>query len=402
MGDFYQSGTIATFHRLGGPTTLAAEAHLEACARERGTALVLPSLYKELNAPALKKIVEELGRVKYLRQIIVTLGPASAEEFRRALEYFSVLPQEHRVIWNSGPAVSEIYREIEARGVRTGAPGKGRSVWLALGYVMSGPDVHAIALHDCDIVGYESGLLARLCFPVTSPSLDYDFCKGFYSRVTDRMHGRVTRLLMTPLIRSLQKILGYLPMLVYLDSFRYVLSGEVAMDSDLARISSIPSDWGFEVGVLAEAYRNTSLRRICQVDIAEAYEHKHQELSKDDPSKGLHKMAVDVCKSVLRTIISEGTVLQDRFFKTLLATYRKTAEDMLKRYEDDASMNALEFDRLQESLAVETFSDSITEAADEIMGDPPGTTMIESWDRVTSAMPGILGKIRAAVEADNR
>ena len=130
--------------------------------------------------------------------------------------------------------------------------------------------MHAIALHDCDIVGYERGMLARLCYPVTNPNLDYDFCKGFYARVTDRMHGRVTRLLMTPLIRSLQKILGHLPILVFLDSFRYVLAGEVSMDASLARISRVPGDWGLEVEVLAEVYRNTSLRRICQVDIADS------------------------------------------------------------------------------------------------------------------------------------
>lgn len=401
VGDFCQTGTVATFHRLGGPDARAVEARLEAYARERGIALVLPSLYKELSAPALKQIVEELSEVRYLRQVVVSLGPASAEDFRHALDYFSVLPQETRVIWNDGPSMTGIYGEMDARGLLTGTPGKGRSVWMAFGYIMSGPDVHAIALHDCDIVGYERRLLMRLCYPVASPSLDYDFCKGFYARVTDRMHGRVTRLLMTPLIGSLQKILGRLPILAYLDSFRYVLSGEVAMDADLARISRIPSDWGFEVGFLAEVYRNTSLRRICQVDIADAYEHKHQDLSKDDPTKGLHKMAVDVCKSVLRMLKSEGIVLHDRFFNTLVAAYVQTAEDMLKRYEDDAAVNGLEFNRDEESLAVETFTRAIIEASDAVLGDPLGTPLIESWDRVTSAMPGILRRIRAVVDADN-
>lgn len=401
MGDFFQAGVIATFHRMGRPSARAVEAQLEAYAGDRNIVLVLPCLYEELKGAALKRIVQELAQVRYLREIVVTLGPASAAEFAHAIEYFSVLRQKTRVIWNDGPLISEVYGDIESRGLYTGAPGKGRSVWMAFGYLLSGPEVHAVVLHDSDIVQYERGMLARLCYPVANPNLDYDFCKGFYARVTDRMHGRVTRLLMTPLIRSLTKILGYLPILAYLDSFRYALSGEVAMDCDIARISRIPSDWGFEVGVLAEVYRNTSLRRICQVDIADTYEHKHQELSKEDPSKGLHKMAVDVCKSVLRTLKSGGIVFQDRFFKTLSATYVNTAEDMLKRYEDDASINALEFDRHLESLAVETFTAAINEASEAIMDDPLGTPLIESWDGVTSAIPGILGRIRAAVDADN-
>ncbi|MCK7478417.1 MAG: hypothetical protein M0C28_14215 [Candidatus Moduliflexus flocculans] len=42
-------------------------------------------------------------------------------------------------------------------------------------------------------------MLARLFYPVASPHIDYAFCKGYYARVTDRMHGRVTRLFVTPL-----------------------------------------------------------------------------------------------------------------------------------------------------------------------------------------------------------
>jgi glucosyl-3-phosphoglycerate synthase len=50
------------------------------------------------------------------------------------------------------------------------------------------------------------------------------------------------------------------------------------MITDMARVNRIPWDWGLEVGALAEVYRNYSPRRICQVDIAETYEHKHQSL----------------------------------------------------------------------------------------------------------------------------
>jgi len=245
-------------------------------------------------------------------------------------------------------------------------------------------------------------MLARLCYPVVNPNLDYDFCKGFYSRVTDRLHGRVTRLLVTPLIRSLQKILGYLPILVFFDSFRYPLADEFSMDVDIARVNRIPGDWGLEVGVLAEVYRNTSLRRVCQPDIAENYEHKHQELSPEDATKGLHKMAVDISKSILRTLASEGIVFSDGLFKTLIATYMRTAQDMLKRYEDDAAINGLIFDRHKESLAVETFTKRIKRAAETIMEDPLGVPLIASWDRVISAIPDILNTIREAVEDNNK
>ncbi len=401
MSDFFQSGVVATFHKIGKQGIQVIESELEAYTDDRPLVLILPSLFSELQGPALGRIVSELQQVRYLSEIVVTLGPASEEEFRHARKFFSVLPQRTKVLWNSGPGVSEIYKKIESQELYTGEPGKGKSVWMAFGYVLSKQNVHGIVLHDCDILSYDKSLLARLCYPVANPNLDYDFCKGFYARVTDRMHGRVTRLLVTPLIRTLEKILGYIPLLVFFDSFRYALAGEFSMDTHLARINRIPGDWGLEVGVLAEVYRNTALRRICQVDISESYEHKHQELSAKDPSKGLHKMAVDICKSILRTLKSEGIVFPDRFFKTLIATYVKTAQDLMKRYEDDAAINGLQFDRHSEALTVETFTSAIKEASDVIMGDPIGLPLIESWDRVTSAVPGILEEVRGAVEEDN-
>jgi glucosyl-3-phosphoglycerate synthase len=402
MADFYQTGVVATFHRLGKLNLEKIESELTWYSQERPIALVLPSLYTELEGKALKEIIRELKEVKYIKEIVVTLGPASDEEFKYAKDFFSVLPQKLRIIWNTGPRISGIYKSIESSELPIGEPGKGRSAWMSYGYILSQQKFNAIALHDCDILTYSRDLLARLCYPVTNPNLDYDFCKGFYSRVTDRLHGRMTRLLLAPLIRSLQKILGYLPILVFFDSFRYPLAGEFSMDVDLARVNRIPGDWGLEVGVLAEVYRNTSPRRVCQVDIAENYEHKHQELSPEDATRGLHKMAVDICKSLFRTLASEGIVFSDGFFKTLFPTYVRTAQDMLKRYEDDAAINGLVFDRHEESLAVDTFTKGIKKAAELITEDPLGVPLIASWDRVTSAIPDILSRIRDAVEEDNK
>ena len=66
---------------------------------------------------------------------------------------------------------------------------------------------------------------------------------------------RVTRLLVAPLLESLRQILGPLPLLSYLACFRYALAGEFAMRADLARVNRVPSNWGLEIGVLAEVYR---------------------------------------------------------------------------------------------------------------------------------------------------
>jgi len=401
MSDFYQTGVVSTLHRLGKPSLERLEAELLYYSKERPIALILPSLYSELKGEALKGIVKELKEVKYIKEVVVSLGPCNEEEFKHAKEFFSVLPQKTSIIWITGKRINSILEAIEASGLCLGETGKGKSVWIAYGYVLSKKDLYVITLHDCDILTYSRDMLARLCYPVTNPNLDYEFCKGFYSRVTDRMHGRVTRLFFTPLIRSLQKIIGYLPLLVFFDSFRYALAGECSMIADLARVIRIPSDWGLEVGMLAEVYRNCAVKRVCQVDIADNYEHKHQELSPDDSSKGLFKMCVDLCKSLFRTLVSEGIVFSRGMMNTIIATYGKTAQDMLERYEHDAAINGLYFDRHADCMAVETFRNGIKLAAEIIMKDPLGVPLIPSWDRVSSALPGIWEELKTAVEEDN-
>jgi glucosyl-3-phosphoglycerate synthase len=402
MSDFYQTGVIATLHRLGKPSLERIEGELLHFSQTRPVALVLPALYSEFDGPAMPKIVEELSKVKYLCEIVLVLDKASEKEFQRVRQFMAPVPGNVKIIHNDGRRIMEIYDTFKRNSLNVGERGKGRSAWLAYGYVIANGNCDVIALHDCDIVNYTREMLARLCYPVANPNLDYVFCKGFYSRVTNKMHGRVTRLLVTPLIRSLQNLGGEHRFLKFIDSFRYPLAGEFAMSTDMARVNRIPWDWGLEVGSLAEVYRNYSPRRVCQVDIADTYEHKHQVLSSEDPEKGLMKMTIDISKSIFRTLASEGVVFSDGFFKSLSVAYLRFAEDTILKYEADAAINGLEFDRHEEAKAVESFTRAITLAAETFMQNPMGTPLIPNWNRVTSAIPGILDMLKKAVDEDNR
>ena len=402
MSDFYQSGVITTLHRLGKPSLERLEGELLQFSRTRPIALVLPALYSEFEGPAMPGIVQELSKVKYLCEIVLVLDKASDKEFRQVKEFMAPIPGKVKIIHNDGKRVIEIYDTLKRNGLDVGERGKGRSAWLAYGYVIANGTCDVIALHDCDIVNYSRELLARLCYPVANPNLDFVFCKGYYSRVTNKLHGRVTRLLITPLVRSLQKLACEYGFLTFIDSFRYPLSGEFAMTTDMARVNRIPWDWGLEVGSLAEVYRNYSPRRVCQADIAETYEHKHQALSPEDPQKGLMRMTVDICKSVFRTLASEGAVFSDGFFKSLSVAYIRTAEDTIMKYEADAAINGLEFDRHEEAKAVEAFTHGIAIAAQAFMENPMGAPLIPNWNRVTSAIPGILDMLKKAIDADNQ
>jgi glucosyl-3-phosphoglycerate synthase len=401
MADFYQTGIITTLHKLGKPSLERLEGELLEHAKLRPVALVLPALYSEFEGPAMPRIVEELAKVRYLNEVVLVLDKASEKEFRRVREFMAPIRSDVKIIHNDGRRITEIYETLARNGLDVGQRGKGRSAWLAYGYVLAAGKSDVIALHDCDILAYSREMLARLCYPVVNPNLDYVFCKGYYSRVSSKMHGRVTRLLVTPLIQSLEKLSGQNPFLAFLGSFRYPLSGEFCMTTDMARVNRIPWDWGLEVGSLAEVYRNYSPRRVCQVDIAETYEHKHQALSAEDPEKGLMKMTIDICKSIFRTLASEGVVFSEGVFKSLSVMYLRQAEDTIMKYEADAAINGLEFDRHEEAKAVEAFTRGIAMAAQMFMENPMGTPLIPNWNRVTSAIPGILEMLKKAVKEDN-
>ncbi len=402
MADFYQTGVVATFHRLGALHLERLEADLREFNEHRPLALVLPTTPKELDSPALRGILANVKELDYLNEVVITLGRTDdPAHFAQVRELFAVLPQRHRIVWASGPRFLDLYKLLEANDLSAGEDGKGRSAWTAYGYVLAREESKVIGLHDCDIVNHSREMVGRLFYPVASPHIDYAFCKGYYARVTDRMHGRVTRLFVTPLVRSLIKLFGHLPFLVYLDSFRYALAGEFSMVADLARINRIPSDWGLEVETLAEVFRNYSLRRICQAEICETYEHKHQPLSAEDPRTGLMKMAVDIAKSVFRNLAVESIVLSESALRTLVVNYQRTAKDAVKSYRDDADFNGLAFDYHLETVMVEAFTRAIQIAGKEFMEDPLYSPLIPSWNRVTSAIPDFLGRLEEAVEADN-
>jgi glucosyl-3-phosphoglycerate synthase len=187
-----------------------------------------------------------------------------------------------------------------------------------------------------------------------------------------------------------------------MDNFRYPLAGEFSMIADLARINRIPGDWGLEVGVLAEVYRNCSTKRICQVDLCETYEHKHQPLSEEDVKTGLMKMSIDIGKTLFTILASTGILFGDGFFRTLRITYLRTAQTFIEKYENDSAINRLYFDRHQETKAVEAFTKGIKIAGEQFLENPIGTPLIPNWSRVTSAIPDFFEKLIDAVESDNK
>ena len=402
MGDFYQNGIITTLHNLQDRPVEDLEKELVSFSSKRPMGLVLPSLYSELQTKALPNIINEIAKVPYLSEIVIGLDRADEQEYRHALKFFSQLPQNHKVLWNDGPRLKALDKELRERGLAPEHLGKGRNVWYCFGYTLACNNVESIALHDCDVLTYDRKMLARLIYPVANPKFHYEFCKGYYSRIANgTLNGRVSRLLVTPLIRALKKQVNDTEYLDYLDSYRYPLAGEFSFRIDVLNDIRIPSDWGLEIGVLAEMKRNYATNRLCQVDIADVYDHKHQVLSLDDESAGLSKMSIDIAKALFRKLAIQGTVFNSGVFRTIKATYYRIALDFIETYKNDAIINGLDLDVHKEEQAVELFAENIIKAGHTFLEEPMETPFIPSWSRVTNAIPDIFERLKEAVELDN-
>ena len=104
MSDFYQNGIITNFHNLSKRPVEELEKELMSFSKQRPMSLVLPSLYSELEGPALDNIINELKTNK-----IVGVANGRAEFGPRALGNRSLLADPR------GPDIKDKVNEIKRR-----------------------------------------------------------------------------------------------------------------------------------------------------------------------------------------------------------------------------------------------------------------------------------------------
>jgi glucosyl-3-phosphoglycerate synthase len=397
MSDFHQQGPVTALPRLGDRAVTDIEAEILRLTPKFPVSLVIPMVPSELDRPALKKILDGLCEVKYLDSLVVSLNKAALADYYRTQRYFDRYPGRLVIAWNESPAVARFFDGLVQAGLSVGSPGKGRACWLAMGYLLAEEKVDYMVFLDADIVNFHREMLARLVLPALDPIVDFDFVKAYYARYSDRLHGRVTRLFLSPLLAAFIRLIGENPYIRYLSSFRYALSGEFAVQRDLASRMRLPSDWGLEIVSLFEALRHRAPVRVCQVEIADRYEHKHQDLSGDDPTRGLNRMSRDVGTHLLRTLAAAGVVLSEGLLKSLFAAYQREAEDAVADSYAVAAINGLKYDRHQEELNVQTFSGALRGAIEEFNRDPLGPPLVPNWARVWAGLHDAGPQLMAAV-----
>jgi glucosyl-3-phosphoglycerate synthase len=353
--------------------------------------LIIPIKDGDIKSPGLPKMIGEINKCSYLTKVLLAVSVESTSDHQEAIRLSKSFKVPCEVVWCNKPEVQSVLEDLKHRGLDvTSLSGKGKDVWITIG--IASLDLFAFALHDCDIVSYDKMLPTRLLYPIIEPKLDFFFSKGYYVRLNmenRKLYGRINRLFISPLLEVLQEKLCYSRFLTYLQSFSYPLAGELAVYSDLATHLRIPNDWGLELGLLAELYRNSSYRRICEVDLG-IYDHKHKLVN----TNSLLKTAEDSFVTLLRTLTEmENIEVSEPFLVSLQVSYRRLAQDKIRQYHADAICNNLEYNRHEEEGDVDLLCNVILTGGKKYLQHPL-RTQLPDWLRAIAAMPDIRERLR--------
>jgi len=353
--------------------------------------LIIPIYGSDIASPGINNIVSEINQCRYLSKIYLALCAQDARDYEDAMRLCRQFKVPCEVVWCNKPEVQQVLLELKSKGLDvTGLSGKGKDVWLAMG--IASLELDAFAVHDVDIVSYTKMLPTKLIYPLIEPKLDFFFAKGYYARICQekrRLYGRIHRLFLNPILEVLQEKLPYSNFLTYLQSFSYPLAGEIAVYSDLATHLRVPADWGLELGLLSEVYRNAAYGRICQVDLG-IYDHRHKQIAPD----GLLKTAEDSFVTLLRTLAeTENVDISESFLTSLQVSYRRLAQDKIRQYHADATCNMLAFDRHEEETTVDQLCPVIKTGGAKYMENPI-RAQLPDWLRAIAAVHDIREKLR--------
>ncbi len=368
MSEYSQKSTrITNIYQLSDEIDIAGK--LIQHARWKKPVLVIPALATEYthpqNRPVFENILKELRDATYLSDIVLGLDAASEKEVVLLQEIIRDVGLENVIIqWNDGPHFTRLYETLESAGIDLSLRGKGRNVFMSFGVAIA-LSATCVGLVDADIRTFKCTQLDRLFYPVLA--FNYQFSKAYYARSDGKQFfGRVKRLLVDPILIALKRKFTdtgedkMLRIINFLLLFHYQLSGEVVIDMELLRRMKYSLNWGVEILTLIEAYRKAN--QIAQVEITkEFFDHKHQKISASDPNKGLHKMSADIIATLLNAfIVEEGLEVSSHFFRDLALTYQSVAEDLIKKYAENAKVNGLYYDRDREETFVnEVITDAI-------------------------------------------
>lgn len=293
--------------------------------------MVIPCSVHHLKNYLILDLLNKLKLITYLTEIVVVINgiPSAATEQVLALK---ALDARITILLESGQDTHLLsdYLAIKSKPLS----GKGFALWLGYFYILQKYEKRVlIATLDADLKNFTPALLLKLLFPLVHCAAEFN--KGYYVRYSqNKLDGRLTRLLLFPLLQAMRRQTDLTGLLDFLIEFRYPLSGEMAISSDLLRNLNLRTAWSYDLSLLTQIYEYATISSIYQTEISNNHQHQHRD-SASDGDHGLQVVAVD--------IIDYLCGLYPFDFKQLATDYLSIASRFIDQYQLLAAFNGLNF-----------------------------------------------------------
>lgn len=312
MSDFFQSNQIITLQHLR-PNPHREDAIKKS---QRRVVVVVPCLVSHCQTGVLQKIIECFNAVPFVSEIVVVLNGTHIELTNQDF----LLTQSIEV------------NKIPINILLCEGLGKGRAIKMGFDYVYEHYKNTGIVITlDADLKSFSKEYFCRLVYPIAV--LGGQANKGYYARFSQTaLNGRLTRLLVFPLLYAIQGQCPSSELNRWLLSFRYPLSGDVALASEILPKLQLESNWAYDLSLLKTLFQYKDEISVYQTDLTDNYEHLHRDLS-DDRQSGL----MGVFEDIASYLLSLFPVDRDR----LILDYRNLAQIYCQKYEKLALFNGI-------------------------------------------------------------
>lgn len=313
MSDFFQSNQITTLQYLRPNIQLEEEVKKS----QRKLVVVVPCLISHYKTGILRKLLECIKTISYISEIVIILN-GSDIELKSQDFYLTQSIENNKIPINI----------LLCEGL-----GKGRAIKMGFDYVYQRYKNSAILITlDADFQSFSKEYFLRLVYPIAV--LEGQANKGYYARFSQTtLNGRLTRLLVFPMLYAIQEQCPTSDLNRWLLSFRYPLSGDVALASEILPHLKLEGNWAYDLSLLCSLFQYKDDISIYQTDLIDNYEHLHRDLSGDRQS-GL----IEAFEDISNYLMSVFTIDRNR----LILDYHNLAQIYCYKYEKLALFNGIE------------------------------------------------------------
>ena len=324
MSDFFQYKNITTLQSL----RLNKRLEEDVINAQKKLVVVIPCLVSHYESGVLHKLLDQLRTVSLISEIIVVLNGNQSE-----FENFN------KSLIQTIKVDSNLLKFLMVDGL-----GKGRAIKFGFDYAYQQYKKEAILVTlDADLQSFNKEYFLRLVYPIAV--LGGHVNKGYYARFSpSKLDGRLTRLLVIPMLYALQEQHPASDLTHWLLSFRYPLSGDVALTSDVVPHLTLHDNWAYDLSLLNSLHHHQDKLSIYQTELTDNYEHLHRNLD-GDRDLGL----IELTKDISIFLMGLFPLNINRF----IDDYEKLALRYCEKYNKLALFNGIKYSNTDNQLVLQ-------------------------------------------------